>query len=597
MSITKPVTRSAAIAALLVALLALSTDAALAAPGGLDPGFGQAGRAAIVSAGSEYATAVAAQPDGKIVVAGGDVVYRLNGNGSLDPSFHDNGRLAIASDGGESAHALALQPDGKILVAGDMFANNDSDVVVHRLNPNGSLDPTFGQDGARRIVSGAREIPRGLTLLPDGRIVVVGSSVVDTHFEAVVFRLNANGSDDSTFNGNGRLSIDSGAVANAVAAMPDGRIVVAGVGAGPNGRSDAIIHRLTRTGSLDPTFNGNGTLAIDAGGFEEADALALQPDGKIVVAGATTVNAAALVYRVNPNGSLDPGFDGDGAVRLDEAADAFAYGLALQRDGKIVVAGSTTVNDNGDAVVHRLNANGSADAGFGQAGTVGIDGGGNEYAYAVALQADGKIVVAGETSLGQDAVVYRLQGGDSVPLSVGPAASAGLAASASRPQAPVLGGLRITPSTFRAAASGPSALPAQRHGGALVSFTLDRAASVRVTIERADSGRRVGRRCVKSARANRGKGHCTRYVRLAGGFTRDGDAGANRFRFTGRLNARRLQVARYRALLSAVDAAGNRSNRAQASFTVLRTGAATSPLARTARVSRPAASASGQVRG
>jgi uncharacterized delta-60 repeat protein len=574
MSITKPVTRSAAIAALLVSLLGLSADAALAAPGGLDPSFGQAGRAAIVSGASEYANAVAVQPDGRIVVAGGDVVYRLNGDGSLDPTFNDNGRLGIPSDGGESAHALALQPDGKILVAGDTFANLDTDVVVHRLNPNGSFDSTFGQGGARRIVSSAREAPRALALAPDGKILVAGASVVDANVDAVVYRLSSNGSDDSTFNGNGRLSIESGAVANAVAAMSDGRIVVAGVGGGANGRSDAIVYRLTPTGSFDPTFNGNGRLAIDGGGFEKADALALQPDGRIVVAGATTVNAAAVVYRVNRNGSLDPGFDGDGAVRLDEAGDAFAYGLALQPDGKIVVAGSTTVNDNGDAVVHRLNANGSMDAGFGEAGKVDIDGGGNEYAYALALQADGKIVVAGETSLGNDAVVYRLQGGDRAsltPASVGPAASAGRAASSSRPQAPVLAGLRITPSTFRAAASGPSALPAQGRGGALVSFTLDRAASVRVTIERADSGRRVGGRCVKPARANRGKGHCTRYVTLAGGFTRDGDAGANRFRFTGRLNARRLRFARYRALLSAVDAAGNRSNRAQASFTVLKT--------------------------
>jgi uncharacterized delta-60 repeat protein len=567
MSITKPVTRSAAIAALLVGRLALSADAALAAPGGLDPGFGQAGRVAIVSAGSEVATAVAVQPDGKTIVAGGDVVYRLNEDGSLDPTFNDNGRLGIPSDGGASAQALALQPDGKILVAGSAFANLDIDVVVHRLKPNGSLDPTFGTDGARRIVSSAREDARALALAPDGKLLVAGSSVVDTHVEAVVYRLNASGSDDSTFNGNGRLSIDSGAVANAVAAMPDGRIVVAGAGGAAGAKSDAIIYRLTPTGSLDPTFNGNGRLAIDGGGFEEADALALQPDGRIVVAGATSVNAAAVVYRVNPNGSLDPGFDGDGAVRLDEAGDAFAYGLALQPNGKIVVAGSTTVNDNGDAVVHRLNANGSADAGFGQAGTVGIDGGGNEYAYAVALQADGKIVVAGETSRGNDAVVYRLQGDDRVSLAP---ASVGPAASSSRPRAPVLAGLRITPSTFRAAASGPSALPAQRHGGALVSFTLDRAARVRVTIERAATGRRVGGRCVKAARANRGKGRCTRYVRLAGGFTRDGDAGANRFRFTGRLNARRLRFARYRALLSAVDATGSRSNRAQASFTVLR---------------------------
>jgi len=110
----------------------------------------------------------------------------------------------------------------------------------------------------------------------------------------------------------------------------------------------------------------------------------------------------------------------------------------------------------------------------------------------------------------------------------------------------VLGRLRISPSAFRAAARGPSVLRAGRGGGALVAFTLDRRASVRLTVERAGSGRRVGGRCVKHTRANRGKRRCTRYVALAGGFTRQSVAGANRFRFSGRLSARRLRSAGYR---------------------------------------------------
>lgn len=346
-------------------------------------------------------------------------------------------------------------------------------------------------------------------------------------------------------NGNGRVGIDSGGGegANAVAATPDGRIVVAGVTADATGKSDAAIYRLNPTGAPDPTFNGTGTLGIDGGGFEEAAAVAIQPDGRIVVAGSTSVTAAAVVYRVNANGSLDPGFDGDGAVRLDDGKDAFAYGLALQPDGKVVVAGSTTVSDNADAVVHRLNANGSMDARFGRAGTVGIDGGGNEYAYAVTLQPDGKIVVAGESSLGSDAVVYRLQGGD--PVSALPGPTAAPAAAKSRPHAPVLDRLRISPSAFRAAASGPSVAPAGRRDGALVSFRLDRAARVRVTVERVSPGRRAGGRCVKPRRANRSKPRCVRYANV-GGFTYRGVAGTNRLRFTGRVSARRLRPGRYR---------------------------------------------------
>jgi uncharacterized delta-60 repeat protein len=571
MSITA-VTRRCALAALACALSALPAGVAWAAPGDFDSGFGQAGRVGIVSAGSEYASAVAVQADGRIVVAGhsainavgGGVVYRLNPNGSLDQTFNDNGRLGVAGGGGDSATALGLQPDGKILVAGYTFVDNTFNVVVYRLNPNGSFDSTFGQGGTRRIVSGAREVAHALALQSDGRILVVGFSAVGTSVASVVYRLNPNGSDDSTFNGNGRVSI-AGDTANAVAAMPDGRIVVAGVGPGAMGRSDAAIYRLSATGSLDPTFNGSGRLAIDGGGFEEADALAVEPDGRIVVAGATSVNAAAVVYRINPNGSLDPGFDGDGALRLDDGKDAFADGIALQPDGKLFVAGSTTVNDNADAVVHRINANGSLDAEFGRAGTVGIDDGGNEYAYALAPQADGKIVVAGETSLGHDAVVYRLQGGDRVSLPPAPTASPTVATS--RPRAPVLARLRIVPSTFRAAAKGASGLPAGRRGGGLVSFMLDRAASVRFAVARAGSGRRVGGQCVKPTRGNRAKRHCTRYATLAGGFTRDGAAGANRFRFTGRLSARRLARGGYR-LIATPSADGRRGEAKRAHFRI-----------------------------
>jgi uncharacterized delta-60 repeat protein len=565
MSLTMTVTRHVAIATL---AFALPAGVARAAPGDLDPSFGQAGRVGIVSAGAEHASAVAVQADGRIVVAGGDVVYRLNRNGSLDPTFNDNGRVGIDSGGGESARALALQPDGKILVAGYESANNDTNVLIHRLNPNGSFDPMFGAGGLRRIVTSAREVANALALQPDGKILLAGNSLAAANFDAVVYRLGPDGSDDWTFNVSGRVAIDSGGGegANAVAPTRDGRIVVAGVTADATGKSDAAIYRLSPTGSLDATFNGTGTLAIDGGGFEVANALALQRDGRIVVSGSTTVNAAATVYRVSASGSLDPGFDGDGAVRLDDGRDAFAQGLALQSDGKVVVAGSSTVSGNGDAVVHRLNANGSMDAGFGRAGRVGIDDGGNEYAYAVALQPDGKIVAAGEASRGADAVVYRLQGGEAASLPPAPTAGA------SRSRAPVLAGLRITPRAFRAAGSGPTVAPAGRRNAALVSFTLDRAASVRLTVERASRGRRAGGRCVKATRANRRARRCTRYTTLAGAFTHRGVAGANRLRFTGRLSARRLRPGRCR-LVATPSADGLRGNAARVSFRIKRRGA------------------------
>jgi uncharacterized delta-60 repeat protein len=568
MSGAKAVIRRVALVTLALALMA---EVAHAAPGDLDPSFGQGGRVGIVSGGAEYAVALAVQADGKIVVGGHSaanavgeaVVYRLNRDGSLDRTFNGNGRLGIAGGGGDSAAAVVLQPDGKILVAGYTVAGMNNNAIVYRLNPNGSFDASFGKDGARQIVSATGEGARALALQPDGKIIVAG----DGGDDAVVYRLNPDGSNDQTFNGNGRLAIAGSDFANAVALQPDGRIVLAGRMPDAAGKSDAAIYRLNPDGSFDPTFNGNGKLGIDAGGFDEADAVALQPDGRLVAAGSTSVNAAAAVWRIAPNGSLDTSFDGDGTLRLDEGADAFVLGLALQPDGKIVLTGSTTVNDNGDAVVHRVNPDGSVDAAFGRAGKVGIDEGANEYAYAMALQGDGKIIAAGETSRGNDAVVYRLQGrGDRGDPGAAPKAPT---AATLRARAPVLAGLRITPRAFRAARSGPAVAPAGRRGGALVSFTLDRAATVRLGIERAIRGRVVGGRCVGPTRSNRGKRACTRYASVAGGFTHRGVAGTNRFRLTGRLSARRLRPGRYR-LVATPRADGLRGDAARASFRVTR---------------------------
>jgi uncharacterized delta-60 repeat protein len=157
---------------------------------------------------------------------------------------------------------------------------------------------------------------------------------------------------------------------------------------------------------LDPTFHGDGIAILDSGGSEFARAVAVQPDGKIVVAGYTTVGLNAAVYRLNPDGTPDATFDGDGAVGIDSAGSEVANAVAVQPDGKIVVAGRTSVGNN--AAVYRLNPNGSFDTTFDGDGAFGLDSGGFEEVYSVALQRNGKIVVPGWSSAGDTAVVYRL---------------------------------------------------------------------------------------------------------------------------------------------------------------------------------------------
>jgi uncharacterized delta-60 repeat protein len=306
---------------------------------------------------------------------------------------------------------------------------------------------------------------------------------------------------------------------------------------------------------LDPTFGQGGKLALgdDGGGDGSALALVRQPDGKNVVAGSD--GRHAVVHRLNPDGMLDPTFGQSGRVGIDDGGPNVAYTAALQPDGKILVAGAGVSGDNTDAVVYRLDRDGSLDPGFDGDGALRIDGGGGEAADALAVQPDGKVLVGGLsiTGLTQTAVIYRLQGGDPAPRAQG-STQAGAVTSPRR--APVLG-LRISPPAFRAVGRGPSVLPATRSGGALVAFTVDQAANVRFVVERAASGRRVGGRCVKPMRSNRGRRPCTRYTKLAAGFTRQGVAGANRLRFTGRLSGRRLRPAGYR-LVATPSADGRR---------------------------------------
>jgi uncharacterized delta-60 repeat protein len=592
-SLTKSFRPLLAIAALVVALSTLAAGAAFAAPADLDPSFAQNGRRTL---DSEIARALALQPDGKILVAGDaaggtpnsedGAVHRLDPAGSLDPSFATGGARRVISGGRlGGAYALALQPDRKILVAGYEQNSNNDDGMVIRLDANGSTDDGFGQGGVV-LDSGGGERVYALALQPDGKILVAGEAYSASSGDVVVYRLSPSGALDAGFGQGGTLRIDSGTAESAytLAVQPDGKILVAGY-VSDSENQDAVVYRLDANGTLDSTFGQSGRRRIDDGGDEAAVALALQPDGRILAAGQTVVNGAgdAVVYRLDAHGALDPTFGQGGTRDIDEGGNNVAYAVALQPDGKILVAGGADGNGNIDATVHRLNGDGSRDQGFGRDGVLRIDDGGGEVADAIVVQPDGRIVIAGTSIIGlsEKATVYRLQGGEPVAVAPGsstspatepttsPTAVTSPTSATSQTRAPALGSLRITPSAFRAASKGASARPAARPDGALVSFKLDRAASVRFTIERTGNGRRVGGRCVKGTLSNRARPRCTRFTRLAGGFTRSSVAGNNRFRLTGRLGARRLRIAGYR-LVATPTADGQRGDARRAPFRVKR---------------------------
>jgi uncharacterized delta-60 repeat protein len=381
----------------------------VASAGDLDPSFAGDGRKAIDFGGTDAARAVLVQPDGRIVVAGGGAagssfcVARLRSNGALDTTFGSVGKRVIDFGGdNESAFGAALQPDGKIVLVGGSVTR----AAVARLKPNGSLDTRFSGDGRKLFNWRPFDFSSVQAVLvpPSGKILLAGFSGPEGG-DIQVGRLNANGALDPTFGVGGKAGVDFGGTefGLAMARQPDGRILVAG----ESEAAGAVVARLRADGALDPEFDGDGRVALPGGGTVRA--VLVQPDGRIVVAGNASGNDVMTVTRLTPNGGPDTTFASAGTAEIDFGSlDDFANGAVLQPDGKIVVAGSTQADE--DVAVARLDANGSLDATFGVAGKATVDFGVATFGNAVARQQNGRIVVAGQRTGGDDFAVARLLG-------------------------------------------------------------------------------------------------------------------------------------------------------------------------------------------
>jgi len=314
--------------------------------------------------------------------------------GDLDLSFGSGGVAAIPFDLG--ANALALQADGKLIVAG----SDDADFALARYKQNGALDPTFGAGGKVTTEFGnAADVANAVAVQPDGKIVAAGYSLKDA-FRFALARYNANGSLDSSFGSGGKLTtaIPAG-VADAVAVQLDGKIIAAGISFDPAAVNRFALVRYKPDGSLDTSFGSTGKVTTTFGsGNSFASAVALQPDGKILAAGQARTGSDYVfaLGRYESNGSLDPTFGSGGKVVGPYAAGGLA--LALQPDGKIVTAGLGPDALDAEFVLVRYDKDGLLDMSFGSHGRVGTALGGNfGSARGVALQADGKIVAAGES--------------------------------------------------------------------------------------------------------------------------------------------------------------------------------------------------------
>jgi uncharacterized delta-60 repeat protein len=393
---------------------------ALAASGDLDTTFsGDGKQIADVNVAhpgwDDRIFAMAIQSNGKIVAVGYSsdnstdsniAVARYNSNGSPDTTFSGDGRQITNLGGWDKAYGLAIQSDGKIVVVGTRF--NDGTLTtgylaVVRYNPNGTLDTTFNGTG-RKFVGNAGS-SGGVAIQADGKIVVGAGVSNGTDGDFAVFRFNYNGSLDTTFSGDGKQTIGFGAgIEDTVgwgqnlAIQPDGRIVMGG----GSGNNFAVV-RLYSNGTLDTTFSGDGRQTTNFGGDDHSRALALQPDGRIVAVGhkGTAGNSYFAVARYNSDGSPDTTFNVTGRKIIDfvGSADELAFAVAIESNGKILVAGDVQTNILDFAVV-RLNSNGSLDTTFSGDGKATVDFGNYDRCRALAIDGSGKYVLAGLTSTG-----------------------------------------------------------------------------------------------------------------------------------------------------------------------------------------------------
>jgi uncharacterized delta-60 repeat protein len=378
----------------------------MAHPGDLDTTFGSGGKKTVNFGGTDAARAVLVQPNGRVVAAGGGgpassfcVVRLRSANGTLDPTFGSGGKRVVdlGSDD-ESVYGAALQPDGKIVLAGDSRLQP----AVVRLKANGALDTTFDGDGKKLFSWGAIGRVTAVVVAPNGKILLGGFSGPEGG-NIQVARMTAKGALDTTFGAGGIATVDFGATefGEAIARQADGRILVAG----QSSAGGAVIARLRATGVLDTDFGGDGRVTLPGGG--SLSAVLVQPDRNIVVAGNASGSAMMTVTRLKPDGSLDATFGSAGTTTVAFGSLANPLGgAARQPDGKIVVAGYT--QDGEDVAVARLNTDGSLDATFGIGGKATVDFGVATFGNAVALARNGRIVVAGQKTGGDDFGVARL---------------------------------------------------------------------------------------------------------------------------------------------------------------------------------------------
>jgi uncharacterized delta-60 repeat protein len=369
---------------------------------------------------------VVIQPDGKIVVLGVSyngknyrtLVLRFNSDGTRDYSFGIAGVFTYGDKGKGNNYGsgITLQPDGKIVVVGDSYYAKNKDVLLLRCNSDGSPDSTFGKSGVTTYKSRAKDnqdLSFGLAVQSDAKIVVVGATHNGKNYETMILRYNSDGSLDSSFGKGGVVTHSDPSNANdfgrAVAIQPDGKIVMVGVSYKTK-KCDVLTIRYNADGSLDKGFGEEG-IALSScppGGHDWGRSIAIQPDGKIIVAGNTHSgqNTNVLLMRYDVNGKPDSTFGTGGFANYKGTTYRNNWGqaLVLLLDGKIAIVGNSVSGSKREASIAMFNRDGTLDGGFGKEGVVALNfpPSSDNWGFGAATQSDGKIIVVGYAQSGKN---------------------------------------------------------------------------------------------------------------------------------------------------------------------------------------------------
>jgi uncharacterized delta-60 repeat protein len=409
------------------------------AQGTLDPDFGSGGRVTTdFNSTEDFGIAIAIQPDGKFLVAGYTstesgfydfALARYNPNGSLDTGFGAGGR--VTTDFGsifDFGDAISLQPDGKIVVVGNAGTGSSYGFAVARYNSDGTLDNTFDNDG-KVVTSFSNGAINGLgaAIQPDGKIVAVGSVRSGSNYDFAMVRYNPNGSLDTSLDGDGRVTTAFSNFhdeAYSVVIQNDGKILLGGF-ASNNTNSDFALARYNSDGSPDNSFDTDGRVLTPVGsGNDRGFSVAVLPDGKILLGGDSFNGSTTdfAVVRYTSAGAVDTTFGNGGSTKANfGGGEVWATSLAVQQNGKILLAGRAMGQSNKDFAVARFLPEGGLDTSFNQTGKVTTDfGGTDDVAISVKIQPDGKLLLAGaKTTLGKepagDFAVARYLGDPVIP--------------------------------------------------------------------------------------------------------------------------------------------------------------------------------------